>query len=84
MWSVLSVVCQFDCQGCDDVEVVVFVLQFELCICLCFYEFDVQCMVVLLGELFVVVGVCFVQGSVQCIDVVGKWVEYCDVEGMLG
>ncbi len=84
MWSALSAVRQLDRQGRDDVEVAVLAPQPELRIRPRFYEPDVQRMAAPLGELFAAVGVRFVQGSAQRIDVAGKWVEYRDAEGTLG
>ncbi|WP_047937211.1 FAD-dependent oxidoreductase, partial [Pseudomonas aeruginosa] len=83
MWSALSAVRQLDRQGRDDVEVAVLAPQPELRIRPRFYEPDVQRMAAPLGELFAAVGVRFVQGSAQRIDVAGKWVEYRDAEGTL-
>ncbi|HHK0529016.1 TPA: NAD(P)/FAD-dependent oxidoreductase [Pseudomonas aeruginosa] len=83
MWSALSAVRQLDRQGRDDVEVTVLAPQPELRIRPRFYEPDVQRMAAPLGELFAAVGVRFVQGSAQRIDVAGKWVEYRDAEGTL-
>ena len=81
MWSALSAVRQLDRQGRDDVEVAVLAPQPELRIRPRFYEPDVQRMAAPLGELFAAVGVRFVQGSAQRIDVAGKRVEYRDAEG---
>ncbi|HBO7547767.1 TPA: FAD-dependent oxidoreductase, partial [Pseudomonas aeruginosa] len=83
MWSALSAVRQLDRQGRDDVEVAVLAPQPELRIRPRFYEPDVQRMAAPLGELFAAVGVRFVQGSAQRIDVAGKRVEYRDAEGTL-
>ncbi|WP_044872790.1 NAD(P)/FAD-dependent oxidoreductase [Pseudomonas sp. LFM046] len=81
MWSALSAARLLDQHGRDDVEVAVLAPQAELRIRPRFYEPDVHKMVAPLGELFDAVGVSFVQGSAERIDVEGKRVGYRNAHG---
>lgn len=81
MWSAISAVRLLDQHGRDDVEVVVLAPQAELRVRPRFYEADVQRMVAPLGELFDVVGVTFIKGVAEDIDVAGKTVSYRNEHG---
>ncbi|WP_375739066.1 NAD(P)/FAD-dependent oxidoreductase [Pseudomonas boanensis] len=84
MWSALSAARLLDLHGHTDTEVVVLAPQAELRIRPRFYEADVHKMSAPLGELFEAVGVRFVKGMADRIDVAGKKVEYRDGQGVAG
>ncbi|MFZ6044686.1 NAD(P)/FAD-dependent oxidoreductase [Pseudomonas sp. CR3202] len=81
MWSALSATRLLDQHGRDDVEVVVLAPQAELRVRPRFYEPEVHKMVAPLGELFDAVGVTFVQGFAERVDVEGKRVGYRTADG---
>ncbi len=81
MWSALSATRLLDQHGRNDVEVVVLAPQAELRVRPRFYEPDVHKMVAPLGDLFDAVGVTFVKGFAERIDVEGKRVGYRGVDG---
>ncbi|MBD2840343.1 NAD(P)/FAD-dependent oxidoreductase [Pseudomonas sp. JM0905a] len=81
MWSALSATRLLDQHGRDDVEVMVLAPQAELRVRPRFYEPEVHKMVAPLGDLFDAVGVTFVQGFAERIDVEGKRVGYRNAAG---
>ncbi|WP_095156906.1 NAD(P)/FAD-dependent oxidoreductase [Pseudomonas sp. Irchel 3E13] len=81
LWSALSATRLLDIHGCTNVAVSVLAPQAELRIRPRFYEADVARTVAPLGALFDAVGVRFIQGAAQRIDVAGKRVEYRDAHG---
>ncbi|MDR0280834.1 MAG: NAD(P)/FAD-dependent oxidoreductase [Paucimonas sp.] len=81
LWSALGAIRLMDQQGRSDIQVSVLAPQAELRIRPRFYEPDVAKMAAPLGELFDAVGVRFIQGTAQRIDVAGKQVEYRDAQG---
>ncbi|MFC5698921.1 NAD(P)/FAD-dependent oxidoreductase [Pseudomonas sp. GCM10022186] len=81
MWSALSASRLLDQHGRDDVEVMVLAPQAELRVRPRFYEPEVHKMVAPLDELFDAVGVTFVQGFAERIDVEGKRVGYRTADG---
>lgn len=81
MWSALSATRLLDIHGRTDVEVSVLAPQAELRVRPRFYEAGVHRMKAPLGELFAAVGVNFVKGLVDRIDVAGKRVAYRDQQG---
>lgn len=83
LWSALSATRLLDIHGRTDVTVSVLAPQAELRVRPRFYEADVARAVAPLGELFETVGVRFIQGFAQTIDVAGKRVEYRDAHGNL-
>lgn len=83
MWSALSAVRLLDTHGHTDTEVAVLAPQAELRIRPRFYEPNVHRMTVPLGELFEAVGVKFIEGLVERIDVAGKKVEYRNEYGAI-
>ena len=83
LWSALSATRLLDIHGRTDVTVSVLAPQAELRVRPRFYEADVASAVAPLGELFEAVGVRFIQGFAQTIDVAGKRVEYRDAHGNL-
>jgi len=83
MWSALSAARLLDQHHHTDTEVAVLAPQAELRVRPRFYEPNVHGMTAPLGELFDAVGVRFVQGSVEEIDVAGKRVGYRDSAGVL-
>lgn len=83
LWSALSATRLLDIHGRTDVTVSVLAPQAELRIRPRFYEADVASAVAPLDELFEAVGVRFIQGVAQTIDVAGKRVDYRDAQGNL-
>lgn len=81
MWAALSATRLFDIHGRDDVEVTVLAPQAELRVRPRFYEPDAHQLVAPIGELFDAVGVKFIKGAVQTIDVAQKNVGYIDAFG---
>ena len=81
MWSALSASRLLDQHGRNDVTVSVLAPQAELRIRPRFYETAVQQLKAPLAELFDAVGVNFIQGAVDQIDVVEKRVGYRDGQG---
>ena len=83
MWSALSAVRLLEQHANQDTEVAVLAPQAELRIRPRFYEPNVHAMAAPLGELFEAVGVRFIKGSAEEIDVTGKHVAYRDADGAL-
>ncbi len=81
MWSALSAARLLDLHARRDVEVAVLAPQAELRVRPRFYEPEVHRMVAPLGELFDAVGVTFIQGSADAIDVHSKTVRYRNDQG---
>ncbi len=81
MWSALSAARLLDKHNNNETEVMVLAPQAELRIRPRFYEPNVEKMTAPLGELFNAVGISFVKGSAEEIDVVGKQVAYRDSAG---
>ncbi|MGE8498074.1 MAG: NAD(P)/FAD-dependent oxidoreductase [Pseudomonas sp.] len=81
MWSALSAARLFDLHSHTNTEVVVLAPQAELRIRPRFYEQDVHKMVAPLDDLFAAVGVTFVKGAAERIDIAGKKIEYRDAAG---
>lgn len=84
VWSALSAARLLDQHDRHDIQITVLAPQAELRIRPRFYEADVDRMTAPLGELFDAVGVKFVQGSADNIDVNNKQVTYSDGVGMQG
>lgn len=81
VWSALSAARLLDKHGRSDVAITVLAPQAELRIRPRFYETDVHQMQASLGDLFDAVGVTFIQGAADEIDVAGKRVVYTDAQG---
>lgn len=84
VWSALSAARLLDQHDRNDIQITVLAPQAELRIRPRFYEVDVHRMTAPLGELFDAVGVKFVRGSADNIDVNNKLVTYSDGVGMQG
>ncbi|QCY11950.1 NAD(P)/FAD-dependent oxidoreductase [Pseudomonas sp. MPC6] len=84
VWSALGAARLLDQHDRNDVRITVLAPQAELRIRPRFYEPDVHTMMAPLGALFDAVGVNFVQGSADEIDVQAKQVTYNDVHGTQG
>lgn len=81
MWTALSATRLFDIHGHDAVEVTVLAPQAELRVRPRFYEPNAHQLAAPIGELFDAVGVKFIQGAAQTIDVEQKSVGYVDASG---
>ncbi|MFJ7313439.1 NAD(P)/FAD-dependent oxidoreductase [Pseudomonas sp. NPDC098747] len=81
MWTALSATRLFDIHGHNDVEVTVLAPQAELRVRPRFYEPDAHRLVAPIGELFDAVGVKFIKGAAETIDVQQKCVGYIDTSG---
>ncbi|MGF6108738.1 NAD(P)/FAD-dependent oxidoreductase [Pseudomonas sp. ADAK2] len=81
MWTALSATRLFDIHGHDSVEVTVLAPQAELRVRPRFYEPNAHQLAAPIGELFEAVGVKFVQGAAETIDVEQKRVGYLDASG---
>lgn len=81
MWSALSATRLLDKHNRNDVEVLVLAPQAELHVRPRFYEPDVHRMVAPLNKLFDAVGVTFVKGMAEHIDVERQLVSYRDAQG---
>ena len=81
VWSALSAARLLDQHARKDVAVSVLAPQPELRIRPRFYESDVHSLKAPVDELFKAVGVDFIRGIAQHIDVEGKSVGYLDAEG---
>ena len=81
MWTALSATRLFDIHGHDDVAVTVLAPQAELRVRPRFYEPNAHQLAAPIGELFDAVGVQFIQGAAQTIDVERKQVGYTDASG---
>lgn len=83
VWSALSAARLLDQHDRNDVRISVLAPQAELRIRPRFYEPNVHTMMAPLGALFDAVGVNFVQGVAENIDVSRKQISYRDVAGSL-
>lgn len=83
LWTALSATRLFDLHGQRDVAVTVLAPQAELRVRPRFYEPNAQQLAAPLGELFDAVGVDFIKGAAQTIDVPQKQVGYRDANGAL-
>lgn len=81
VWSALSAARLLDQAQRGDVSISVLAPQAELRIRPRFYESDVHSMKAPLGALFETVGVTFIKGHAQTIDVEGRTVGYTDADG---
>lgn len=81
MWSALSATRLIVLHGRDDVEISVLAPQAELRVRPRFYEPDAHQLAAPLHELFEVVGVHFIKGVAETIDVAAKTVGYADAAG---
>ena len=81
MWSALSATRLVDLHGRNDVEISVLAPQAELRVRPRFYEPNAHQLAAPLHELFEAVGVRFIKGAAQTIDVAEKTVGYTDASG---
>jgi len=81
MWTALSATRLFDIHGHKDFEVTVLAPQAELRVRPRFYEPNAHLLAAPLGELFDAVGVNFIKGAAETIDVAQKRVGYIDESG---
>jgi NADH dehydrogenase len=81
MWSALSATRLFDIHGHNDVHVTVLAPQAELRVRPRFYEPNAHQLAAPIGELFDAVGVRFIKGAAETIDVEQKRVGYVDAWG---
>jgi NADH dehydrogenase len=81
MWTALSATRLFDLHDHDGVEVTVLAPQAELRVRPRFYEPNAHQLAAPIGELFDAVGVKFIKGSAETIDVQQKRVGYTDASG---
>lgn len=81
MWTALSATRLFDIHGHSDVEVTVLAPQAELRVRPRFYEPNAHQLAAPIGELFDAVGVNFIKGAAETIDVQQKHVGYVDGSG---
>lgn len=84
MWSALSALRLLDKQDRNDVDVSVLAPEAVLGVRPRYYEQQVHQMQAPLGPLFDVVGVNFIRGVANSIDVDGKTVDYTDANGAKG
>ena len=81
MWTALSATRLFDIHGHHDAEVTVLAPQAELRVRPRFYEPDAHQLVAPIDELFEGVGVKFIKGTAEVIDIRQKSVGYIDTSG---
>ncbi|MBV6824571.1 NAD(P)/FAD-dependent oxidoreductase [Pseudomonas sp. PD9R] len=81
MWTALSATRLFDIHGHNDVEVTVLAPQAELRVRPRFYEPNAHQLAAPIGELFDAIGVKFIKGAAETIDVAQKRVGYTDASG---
>ncbi|BBP70379.1 hypothetical protein PHLH6_23830 [Pseudomonas sp. Seg1] len=81
MWSALSATRLVDLHGRNDVEITVLAPQAELRVRPRFYEPNAHQLAAPLHELFEAVGVHFIKGAAQAIDVAEQTVGYTDQSG---
>ena len=81
MWTALSATRLFDLHDHNGVEVTVLAPQAELRVRPRFYEPNAHQLAAPIGELFDAVGVKFIKGSAETIDVQQKRVGYTDASG---
>ena len=82
MWTALSATRLLDIHGHNQVEVTVLAPQAELRIRPRFYEPDAHQLFAPIGELLDAVGVTFIKGAAETIDVQQKHVVYTDAAGV--
>ena len=82
LWTAVSATRLFNIHGHDNVEVTVLAPQAELRVRPRFYEQDAHQLFAPLGELFEAVGVSFIKGTAEAIDVQHKQVSYLDASGV--
>lgn len=82
MWSALSAMRLLDKHHRNDVEVTVLAPEAVLGVRPRYYEENVHQMQSPLGALFDVVGVTFIKGTAETLDVPGKTVSYTDENGI--
>ena len=82
MWTALSATRLLDIHGHNQVEVTVLAPQAELRIRPRFYEPEAHRLVAPIGELLDAVGVTFIKGAAETIDVQQKHVVYTDAAGV--
>ena len=82
MWTALSATRLLDIHGHNQVEVTVLAPQAELRIRPRFYEPEAHRLVAPIGELLDAVGVTFIKGAAETIDVQQKHVIYTDAAGV--
>ena len=83
LWTALSATRLFDLHGQREIAVTVLAPQAELRVRPRFYEPNAHQLAAPLGELFDAVGVDFIKGAAQTIDVPQKQVGYRDANGAL-
>lgn len=81
MWTALSATRLFDIHAHDAVQVTVLAPQAELRVRPRFYEPNAHQLAAPIGELFEAVGVKFIKGAAETIDVEQKRVGYIDASG---
>ncbi|KPG97987.1 MULTISPECIES: NAD(P)/FAD-dependent oxidoreductase [unclassified Pseudomonas] len=81
MWTALSATRLVDIHGRDNVDVTVLAPQAELRVRPRFYEPNAHQLTAPLSELFEAVGVHFIKGAAETIDVASKAVGYTDASG---
>jgi NADH dehydrogenase len=81
MWTALSATRLFDIHGHSDYDVTVLAPQAELRVRPRFYEPNAHQLAAPIGELFDDVGVKFIKGAAETIDVAQKSVGYIDASG---
>ncbi|GAB6407623.1 NAD(P)/FAD-dependent oxidoreductase [Pseudomonas sp. MHK4] len=81
MWTALSATRLFDIHGHNDVDVTVLAPQAELRVRPRFYEPNAHQLAAPIGELFDAIGVRFIKGAAETIDVEQKRVGYVDAQG---
>ncbi|KAE9644029.1 NAD(P)/FAD-dependent oxidoreductase [Pseudomonas sp. PB106] len=81
MWTALSATRLVDIHGRDNVDVTVLAPQAELRVRPRFYEPNAHQLAAPLGDLFEAVGVHFIKGAAETIDVAAKTVSYTDGSG---
>lgn len=81
MWTALSATRLVDIHGRDNVDVTVLAPQAELRVRPRFYEPNAHQLAAPLGDLFEAVGVHFIKGAAETIDVAAKTVGYTDASG---
>lgn len=81
MWTALSATRLVDIHGRDNVDVTVLAPQAELRVRPRFYEPNAHQLTAPLGELFEAVGVHFIKGAAETIDVAAKTVGYTGASG---
>lgn len=81
MWTAIGATRLFNIHSRDNVEVTVLAPQAELRVRPRFYEPEAHTLFAPIGQLFETVGVRFIKGTAQTINVEGKQVGYLDASG---